>query len=239
MLPGPLDPPPLARPGETPVALLYARLDEADGRVSGRWRRRREAEYEVFELGDGTVVRWIRTRKGVVEDHQLDASGRPSVTVDSEGGVPVRAVAHGASDVTVDLAGWVAASGPIGRVTVPAAPKPRDGGGWSVEALGGTLEAWLDQPSDPTAPAFVEGLLAGSGADLADRATVWVDGRPSVRFALLAGDRPASVWAVPVDSGTLVLAWWGRATDDPVDAWLATRVLAALVDLDAPPVEVP
>ncbi|MCA9572792.1 MAG: hypothetical protein KC656_33370, partial [Myxococcales bacterium] len=93
---------------------------------------------------------------------------------------------------------------------------------------------WLDQPSDPTTPAFAEGLLAGSGAELADRATVWVDGRPGVRFALLAGERPASVWAVPLDSGTLVLAWRGPPTEDPVGAWLTTRVLAALVDLDAP-----
>ena len=234
----PADAPPLARAGEVPVPALYARLDTVEGRVTGRWRRRRDAEFEVFELADGLVVRWIRTTRQEVEDHVLDAAGRPSVTVFRQGGVPGRAVVHGVSDAPVDLAGWVTVPGPVGAITLPSAPTPIEGG-LAVEALGGRLEVWREETTDPVTPAFLVGLLAGSGATLADRSTVWVDGRPGVRFALLAGSVPASVWAVPVEGGTLVLAWKGASTDDPEGAWLRTRILPALVDLDAAPVEAP
>lgn len=221
---------PLAHPGEVPEERFYAKLVPDGDRVRGQWRRQRNGEFHVWELPDGTVVRWQRVADdGVVEDHLNDAAGYPLVTV-LLGDAP-RATVSAVPPVDVDLAGWVEHPVPGGTMRLPSAPSARAAGGVEATALGGALEVWTEAADDVFADAFGQGLAAGCGCAVLDRATAWVGGRPGVRYRLAASPAEAiDVWAVPVHEGTWVMAFRAPGTD-PVAALLPARALVAGVTL--------
>jgi hypothetical protein len=234
--------PPLPRAGEIPELRWYAQVDEEDGRLAGRWRRRRDGEHELSVLADGLVVRWRHTQGPVVVDRQRDAAGRPLVTVRWDAGVPAVVTPHGLADQDLQVTGWgwVALPGggaawlPAGATTSDArASGPLLGGQWAAERAPRT---------DPWAPAFAEGLLDGCACALFDRGTVWIDGQPAARHAVLVAPGATlpdqappdlvEVWALPRADHLLVLTWRAPAPPDPLAASLRARALPALVDLD-------
>lgn len=221
----------LAHPGEIPQERIYAKLVDDGDRVSGQWRRRRVGEFHLSELPDGTVVRWKREVDGaVVEDHVNDAAGFPLVTVRLGESGPASATVSAVPPIELDLSGWTPETVPGGTLLLPAAPTERTGGGVQAMALGGLLEVWTEQPDDVFADAFGQGLAAGCGCAVLDRATAWIDGRPGVRYRLaVPGPAPEAldVWAVPVPDATWVLAFRVPAAGDPIPALLPARVLVA------------
>ena len=218
-----------AQAGEVPEERFYAKLVQDGDRVSGEWKRKRDGEFHLWELADGTVVRWQRVvEEAVVEDHVNDAAGFPLVTVHLA--EPARAVVSAVPPIEVDLSGWTSHPIPGGELRLPTAPVERAGGGITAEVLGGTVEVWTEGADDVFAEPFGQGLAAGCGCAVLDRATAWIDGRPGVCYRLaVPGPSPEAVdvWAVPVPDATWVLAFRVPATGDPVPALLAARVLAA------------
>jgi hypothetical protein len=220
-----------AEAGEVPKEQLYAKLVVEGDRVEGEWRRKRDAEFHLWELPTGTVVRWQRVVQGlVVEDHLLDAAGAPWVTLELGPAGPLRAVVSAAPPIELDLAGWTPQPVPGGTMLLPAAPGERAGGGVTLEVLGGTLEVWTGAGDDVFSDAFGQGLAAGCGCAVLDRATSWIDGRPGVRYRLaVPGPHPEALdlWAVSGPEGTWVLTFRVPAAADAVEALLPARVLAA------------
>jgi hypothetical protein len=237
--------PPLPRAGEVPEVRWYARVDEVDGRLSGRWQRRRDAEHALSVLPDGLVVRWVHTTKEAVLDHQRDAAGRPLATVRWEQGAPVTVIAHGPTDEETHVTGWSWVALPGGGATWLPAGATSGSDLLTAPLLGGQLRAELVAPTDPFAPAFVEGLLDGCVCVLFDRGTVWVDDRPAARHAVLLPPPDAlpglgtpalvELWAVPRGERLLVLTWQSPPSTDPVATSRLARAVAALVDFDREP----
>jgi len=235
---------PLAHAGETPRQRLYAKVEEVDGRAVARWRRKQDAEFHVDELEDGTILRVRRIVRGtVVEDRRYDAGGRLLVIVfHAADGKPERAVVHSQPEQIVALDGWTLHELPGGRMAAPSPPVDIPGGSVRLEVLDGELDVWTGPAADPLSEDFRNGIVAGCGCTVVERAVTWVDGRPGVRYRLLVPDTgpsdPVDLWAVPVPAG-LWLATYRAATgpdaahsDDPSSRLLAGRVLLALVDLD-------
>lgn len=218
---------PLDRAGEVPEVRHYAKLDTLpDGSVAGRWRRKADAEFEVWELPGGTVVRYRRKVRGrVVEDHLFDAAGGPLVTVTLD---PARATLATVPAREIDLSAFAPRPVPGGTLGLPADAVPREGGGVSLPVLGGQLEVWTEPAADVLSDAWRDGLLAACGCRALDRATAWIDGRPGVRYRLLLpgpAREAVELWAVPLPEATWLLAFRAPAGDDAVAAVLPARAL--------------
>jgi hypothetical protein len=235
---------PFARAGEVPERRFYARLDDIDGRADPRWRRKRDGEFQVDELSDGTVLRVRRIVSGaIVEDHRYDAGGWPLVTVFyGPGGAPDHAQVHAVPEQTVPLSGWTFHALPGSRIAAPTPPVDLPGGSVRLQALDGELDVWTGSTADPWSDGFREGLVAGCGCTIGDRATAWVDGRPGVRYRLMVPDagppRPVDLWAVPQGDGMWLATFRAGAVPaegDPDATLLAGRVLLALVSFDTEP----
>lgn len=233
---------PLPHAGEVPELRWYGQVSEVGGLVVGRWRRRKDGEHELSVLPDGSVVRWWHRTAQAEEDHQRDAAGRAWATTRWVAGSPVAVTLHGPTDEPIDVAGWSWTALPGGgAVWTPSGASSTDDGA-AGPLLGGRWTASLRTATDPTAPAFGEGLLDGCRCALVDRGTAWLDGRPAVRHALRVpapgalpgdpGDTFVEVWAAPVAGGLLVLTWTLGGAPDLAAAARAARVLPALVDLD-------
>ena len=237
---------PLVHAGETPRHRLYAKVEEVKGRAQARWRRKQDAEFHVDELEDGTIVRVRRMAKGgIVEDRRYDAGGGLLVTiVYGADHLPERGVVHSQPEQTVPLDGWTVHALPGGRMAAPSPPVDIPGGSVRLEVLDGELDVWKGPAADPLSDAFREGIAAGCGCSIVERAVAWVDGRPGVRYRLLVPDTgpsdPVDLWAVPVPDGLWLATFrvsLSRGPDatpaeDRSSRLLAGRVLIALVDLD-------
>jgi hypothetical protein len=228
---------PLATP-EVPQQRLYAKIDDEGGRAEGRQLRRRDGDYLVWELESGTVVRYRKLDgRRVAEDHVFDAGGWPSVTVTfGPEGAPASATLRGGSHPDLPLAGWTEREVPGARIALPEAPRDRPGGGAQLEVLGGELEFWREAADDPHSDAFRDGLVAGCGCFVVDRATTWIDGAPGVRYRLLVpGGWPrdaVDLWAVQRGDALWLMSFRVSAPADPVAALAPGRVLAALVKFE-------
>lgn len=231
--------PPLAHAAEAPRQRFYAKVEEVDGKASARWRRKSDGEFQVDELEDGTIVRVRRmAKRAVVEDRRYDASGRALVTVSyGADALPERAVIHSQPEATVELGTWTIHELPGGRIAAPSAPVDLPGGSVRLDVLEGELDVWFGPAADPMSEAFRQGIAAGCGCTIAERAVTWVDGRPGVRYRLLVPDtgpsEPVDLWAVPVPAGLWLATF--RVAEASANL-LAGRVLVALVDLDVEPV---
>ena len=236
---------PLASP-EIPEERLYGRIDTSDGPARPRLRRRRDGEFVVWELPTGTVIRYQKLdRARVVEDHILVAAGYPSVTLAITGIKPSKATVHGIPTTEHDLSTWSRQEVPGGTLLLPAMPDERAGGGVRTEALGGQIDIWLDPaksgapPTNPFDDTFRDGLVAGCGCFVVDRATTWIDGRPAVRYRLLVPGRwprdAVDIWAVPVTGGLWLMSFRVSSPDDPVNALLPGRIFAATARLSGAP----
>lgn len=236
---------PLATP-EIPEEHLYGRVDTGNGPARARMQRRRDGEFAVWELPTGTIVRYQKLdRSRVVEDHLLDAAGYPSVSLTLANGKPTKAIVHGVPDTEHDLSSWTRQEIPGGTLLLPAVPDERSGGGVRTEALGGQIDIWLDLPAPgapPTNPFdnhFRDGLLAGCGCFVVDRATTWIDGRPGVRYRLLVPGRwprdAVDLWAVSLEGALWLMSFRVTSPDDPVSALLPGRVFAATARLAKTP----
>jgi hypothetical protein len=195
-------------------------------------RRRRDGDHTLWELADGRVVRWVEAGRHTLDDHVRDAAGHALVDVHYENGLPVSAAIPAVPAQAIPLLGFVSGPIPTGTMWAPPAGQPLAGGTLTVSA----------EATDPFAPEFVEGLLAGCGCVLFDRGAAWVDGRVAAHHALLVPDPTAlpgagrpdlvEIWAVPREGTTLLLVWRAAAPEDPVAASAAARLVPALVDLD-------
>jgi hypothetical protein len=235
---------PLVR-GQVPEEALYDKIaDLGDGRVEGRSRRRRDGSYALWELpASGTVVRYEALQNGkVAEEHLMDAAGYPLATVFFADGAPQKATVTGSTQ-ELALTGWTRQKVPGGTALLPAAPQERSGGGARADALGGTVDVWIEPTAaDPFSDPFRDGLLAGCGCFVVDRASAWIDGRAGVRYRLLlpgaaAAGGPArdavDLWAVSLGAqGVWLMSFRATAPPDPVAALAPGRVVAALVDLE-------
>jgi hypothetical protein len=243
---------PLFHAGEATRLRLYAKVEEVDGRARARWRRKQDAEFHVDELADGTIVRVRRMARGaVIEDHRYDAGGGRLVTIFyGAGGVPERAVVHSQPEQEVPLAGWTSQALPGGTMAAPSTPVDIPGGSVRLEVLDGELDVWTGPAADPLSAGFREGIAAGCGCIIVERAVAWVDGRPGVRYRLLVPDigpsEPVDLWAVPVPDGLWLATFRispgppgavasgpdAEPTEDRSARLLGGRVLMALVDLE-------
>ncbi len=120
----------------------------------------------------------------------------------------------------------------------PAAPAERPGGGARLALEGGVLDVWRDERgADVYGDAFRDGLLAGCGCLVLDRASAWIDARPGARYRLLVpGSEPpdaVDVWAVPLPDGLWLASYRVTAPQDPDAALSPGRALVALVTLGA------
>jgi hypothetical protein len=255
---------PLARP-QTPEEALYGKVDDEGGRVEGKQRRRRDGDYVVWELESGTVVRYRHVSgRRTVDDHLFDAAGFPLATLRyDDGGALASAVVHAVPPVEVPLAGWIAREVPGGKLALPDVPGERPGGGTRIAVLGGELDIWQEaNADDPFSDGFRDGLVAGCGCFVVDRATTWVDGQPAVRYRLLvpgAWPRDAvDLWAVPRkaqgqtgqgqtgqgqtgqgqtgqgQTGLWLMAFRVTSPADPVSALLPGRVFVGLMEFGPP-----
>ncbi|MEQ1502424.1 MAG: hypothetical protein ABMB14_09340 [Myxococcota bacterium] len=228
---------PLAPPA-VPEQRLYGKIELEDGQATGKLRRRRDGEFVAWELPNGTIVRYQKLAGArVAEDHLLDADGFPLVTVTfGPTGAPDKAVVGAIPPVEVPLPGWLPRQVPGGTLALPTQPDERPGGGARVDALGGEVDVWLEQGMDPFSDPFRDGLVAGCGCFVVDRATAWIDGRAGIRYRLLIpGHWPrdaVDLWAVPVPTGTWLMSYRVSSPADPVDALVGGRILAALAKLD-------
>jgi hypothetical protein len=233
---------PLARP-ESPEETLYDRIVEVgDGKIEGRSRKRRDGEFVLWVLPDaGTVVRYERMAGAkVAEEHSFDAAGYPLATVFYDKGAPTKAVVAGVPAVEVPLTGWSVQKVPGGQMLLPSVPEERPGGGVRLDLLDGTLDLWIEPPTtpptDPFADPFRDGVLAGCGCFVIDRATAWIDGRPGIRYRLLLpGSTPrdaVDLWAVSLGAqGVLLVSFKVHGPPDPVDALRPARLLLTTLDL--------
>lgn len=221
-----------------PEERLYGRIDvDPGGAVEGRLRRRRDGEFVAWELPSGTIVRYQHLAGSRIEDdHLFDAAGYPLVSVTYASGTPATAVVHTVPVVELPLAGWMKREVPGGTLVLPALPDDRPGGGVRVDALGGEVDVWLETKTDPFSDTFRDGLVAGCGCFVVDRATTWIDGHVGVRYRLLIPGRwprdAVDVWAVAIPSGLWLMSYRVSGPDDPVAALLPGRVLTALANLE-------
>lgn len=232
----------LATP-ETPEERLYGRVDTGNGPAHARLRRRRDGEFAVWELPTGTIVRYQKLDHArVVEDHLLDAAGYPWVTLMLTGNKPQTAIAHGVPPVEHDLSSWSRQQVPGGSLLLPSVPDDRPGGGVRTEALGGQIDVWIDLPAAGSAPVnpfddtFRDGLVAGCGCFVVDRATSWIDGHPAVRYRLLVPGRwprdAVDLWAVPLEGGLWLMSYRASSPEDPIAALLPGRIFAATARIE-------
>lgn len=237
---------PLATP-EIPEERLYGKVETDDGPARARLRRRRDGEFAVWELPTGTIIRYQKLeRSQVLEDHVLDAAGYPWVTILHSAGNPQQAVVHGVPRSEHDLSSWTRQQVPGGSLLLPVTPEARSGDGIRAEVLGGQVDVWLDKGGVPGAPsinpfedAFRDGLVAGCGCFVVDRATTWIDGRPGVRYRLLVPGRwprdAVDLWAVPIEGALWLMSFRVQGPEDPVAALLPGRILAATARITAKP----
>lgn len=229
---------PLASPS-APEERLYGKIVDEGGRAEGRMRRRRDGDYVALELPTGIVVRYQHLDRGkLADDHLFDADGYPLVTVfyGAGGAGPEKAAVHTVPAVEVPLTGWIAREVPGGKLLLPEAPTERQGGGARAGVLGGEVEVWLEAGTDPFSDTFRDGLVAGCGCMVVDRATTWIDGKPGVRYRLLVpGQWPrdaVDLWAVALsDTSTWLMSFRVSGPEDPVSALMSGRVLSAVVTL--------
>lgn len=224
----------------TPEERLYGRMDDHGGPVEGRLRRRRDAEFVAWELPSGTVVRYQHLAGSRIQDeHLFDAGGYPLVSVIYANGIPEKATVHAVPSAEIPLVGWAKRQVPGGTLLLPALPDDRPGGGARVDALGGEVDVWVETRTDPFSDTFRDGLLAGCGCFVVDRATTWIDGRVGVRYRLLIPGRwprdAVDVWAVEIPSGLWLMSYRVSGPEDPVAALMPGRVLTALVALEGDP----
>jgi hypothetical protein len=222
---------PLATP-EIPEEHLYGRIDTGDGPARARLRRRRDGEFAVWELPTGTIVRYQKLERArVIEDHVLDAAGYPWVTLMHTGDKPTQAIIHSVPPTEQDVSTWVRQPVPGGSLLLPALPNDRSGGGVRTEVLGGQVDIWLERPADPFEDLFRDGLVAGCGCFVVDRATIWIDGRPGIRYRLLVTGRwprdAVDLWAVPMQDALWLMSFRVPSPEDPIAALLPGRIFAA------------
>ncbi|MEQ1571012.1 MAG: hypothetical protein ABMA64_35610 [Myxococcota bacterium] len=237
---------PLAQ-GEVPEEQLFDKVtDLPDGRAEARGRKRRDGAFVVWALPtSSSIVRYQKLGAGgVVEDHLFDSDGYPLATVWLERGVPTKATAAGVPPIDVSVTGWARQPIPGGTMWLPAAPEERPGGGVRVEALSGGVDVWIDPPTtpptDPFSDTFRDGLIAGCGCFVVDRAAAWIDGRPGVRYRLLLpGNLPrdaVDLWAVNLGaSGLWLMTFEVGAPADPIEALRSARALLPGIDLTVRP----
>lgn len=173
----------------------------------------------AWTLPDGTIEHYERLARGArTELHRFDSTHAPHTSVFFSEGAPDRAVVHGGVDHELPVGAWQARSWIGATLVLPPGAAGHDLLSWSGDS-GRFVAQWGPVDTDITSDAFRDSLEAGTGGVTRAAATVWIDGRPGVRYLLdlphPSAPEAAEVWAIPSDTGVFLASFAAPAPSVP------------------------